>query len=175
MRVIGVTGFSGVGKDVVADAILGHVQARRNITTRKLGFSDLLMATATEMGWDGSREGEGRILLQDLGKALRTVKHDGLICAVDRKLDLARHDGCALAVVTGVRFAAEGEFLAGDDWMARIIRVDRPEYGPVNMDLTELGVDHVHHDVHIYNDGTLRVLQAKALDAYYELEALDVF
>jgi hypothetical protein len=119
MILIGITGYAGSGKDVIADYLF-----------KEYGFSNLGMSTALQdiarqqFGWDGKKDERGRCLLQNLGDAGRNYNKDFWINKLRDKInDFALFDTGSREVypkmkpihykfaITGIRYPNEYEFV----------------------------------------------------------------
>lgn len=73
-----VSGKAQSGKDTFAKILMEQYPDAK---IKRFGFADRLKSMALEFGWNGSKEGEGRSFLIDLGQILRgdyTRKEDGV-------------------------------------------------------------------------------------------------
>jgi hypothetical protein len=191
--VIGLTGYSGAGKDEAAKGLVSLGWQRVSFAD---GVRDLAVAANPEFnfgrddgrwrladyveqyGWNDAKQCKPvREFLQDLGVGARNVI--GKIVWVEtarKKMQQAMEAGRNV-VITDVRFPDEATFLAEifmymPNWLktdedGRVVRITRPSVGPVNNHCTETAVDSINPDHTIVNDGTPEELQAK-LVAYAE-------
>lgn len=174
MMLIGLSGYSGSGKDSVGQilvnkhgfqrvafadkiretalAINPEVRLKTDGSSGALGLR--LAALVHLLGWEQAQEHDDvRRLLQHTGDALRGVfGWDILIHATLHKPPFPQ-----ATVVTDVRLPDEAlaiNLLGGEIW-----RVERPGVGPINGHDTEIAMDNWHHDVFIHNDDGLPRLE----------------
>lgn len=139
-RVVGLMGFSGVGKDEAAKGL-------EQLGWTRLAFSQPIEKVARHIGWDGNRNGEGRVLLQRLGNAVREfVDPDAWVRAAERAIDATPGD----VVITGVRFPNEAEMIRHHGGV--LVRIRRPGFErPVNDDVTEMAWHGIAADLVVEN------------------------
>lgn len=160
MRLIGLSGYAGVGKDEVGHTLVMYHEFERR------AFADALKAILYDLdsvvasfvdglGWDDAKRAdeEIRAKLQRLGVACRThIAGDVWVDAC-----LGGLDPNGSYVVTDVRFPNEAQRivdLGGEVW-----RVTRPGVGPVNGHVSESAMDDWAYDMTLENRGTRRELR----------------
>lgn len=77
MFVIMLSGKAQAGKDTFADILLNHIGAQG----KRFSFAGRLKEIAKDFGWNGTKEGEGRSFLIDVGQILRgdyQLRDDGV-------------------------------------------------------------------------------------------------
>lgn len=175
MKVIGLCGYAGAGKDLAAKCLI-------DIGWQRVSFADPLreMALAIDpiiyastrlseivsaFGWDeAKRHPEVRRLLQRLGtEAGRDILGEGIwVDLACLKIRAARLNGANGVVVTDMRFTNEHVALR-DEWHATFVRICRPGVGPVNSHKSDRLLEGfvVHHE--LTNDGTKEELWQKIL------------
>lgn len=179
MRIIGLTGQAGAGKDTAAAMLIEHLSDQHVI---RQGFADALkLSAARALGFDGSldeclalcnglkatgsvitttpagtRVISGRQFLQRYG----TESHRDVFGSdfwIDAVLPVGRDD-CDVLVVSDVRFENEAERIrdrGGEVW-----RVTRPSLANASSHSSEAGLPAHLVDVEIANAGTLEDLRA---------------
>lgn len=164
MIVVGLVGHSQSGKDVVADAMVKGMAEHdpNHVAALKVGFSDAIMEVATILGWDGDRDGAGRLFLQDIGTAIHNVDSDAWLNPVHRAIEDAYTTRSGV-VVTGVRRQSEADFLTSQH-NTTLVRVTRPGCGARNGHSVESEIDGIACNYEIVNNDSLRVLIARAYD-----------
>lgn len=103
MRIVGLKGHIGTGKDTAAAGLIERGWIR-------IAFADPIKRLATGLGWNGTKDPDGRRFLQELGDATK----DALGPDIWVDLAEARIDAHATApgiVVTDVRYPAEAAML----------------------------------------------------------------
>jgi hypothetical protein len=144
--IVGLCGYSGAGKDCAAEGLLAVGWAR-------VGFSDPLKAMAKAMGWNGTKDGAGRILLQSLGMAARHhIDPDVWVQAAERMIDRTPEP----VVMPDTRFDNEVAMIHRRGGL--VVLIDRPGRGPVNGHASE-NVD-LDIDVTLRNDRSPSELRA---------------
>lgn len=180
-RIIGLTGYAGVGKDLVANYLHDKYQYRR------LGVSDPIKELLNKrFGWDQEWwfdrdwkenscgdlgyfcDGDGtetnfspRSWVQWLGTEVgRALDEDIWIRMSSRKITNA--DDRIRWCVADIRFPNEGSYLK-ERWGAsfKCIRILRPGGPHIMNHSSELSVDSVKHDALLMNDGTPAELYEK--------------
>lgn len=155
MKLIGLTGHKGAGKDEVAKLLAEHGYER-------IALADPLKAIATVIGWDGDKSEklpchhcgmlQGRQLLQVLGtEGVREhISSEAWLTAAERLL--GQHER---VVVADIRFLNEATWvrrLGGRIW-----RVLRPGYHG-DGHASEREQDAIRADLSLLNDTTLEHL-----------------
>lgn len=157
MRIIGLSGKAGAGKDTVAKMI---AEANVGGSTFFCPFARALKEKAREMGWNGEKDTNGRVLLQYMGVRERQDDPRYWIKRAFKTID-SFHDKDALVLITDVRFVNEAEAIlkrGGQVW-----RVERPEYEnglseEAKAHSSETELDGYTFNAWIWNDGTLEDL-----------------
>lgn len=180
MKLLGLAGKSGAGKDTLANELTEKYGFIR------VGFADALKESLLALdpviptvygsttinhrlsylvrmhGWEKTKrtEPEVRRLLQvfgtEVGRAV--LGKDAWVHVLDRKLQDMMHSDTKV-VVADVRFRNEAEYIRG--WGGTVVRVDRPEYEEAQGHISER-VDHIPVDHVIYNTGNVKQLVDKA-------------
>ena len=164
-KVIGFCGLAGSGKNEAANAFAGDK------TWTSLAFADAIKRTASMVfGWDGEKDKNGRILLQDIGMAGRKydpniwIKH--IDCMINAGLLLSNsvNDVAENVVITDVRFENEASYIQ-DNLGGIVIRVIRP--GQVlekhHMHVSEVEQWRIRPYITIQNEGTIEQLHNTVL------------
>lgn len=179
MIVVGISGYARTGKDELASVLVeeyGYIRigfadklrdmlyALNPIVQAEFGFEFrdnwhgpgfvMLQEIIDTYGWDGYKKSEFkeeiRRLLQRLGtEAGRQTLWDSIW--VDAAFAKLPPD--AKVVVTDCRFKNEADAIR--DRGGILVRIHRPEVGPINDHISEIGLDSYPFDYHIDNDGTL--------------------
>ena len=172
---IGLTGYAGSGKDTVAEYLIkehGFTRLAFADKVRELayrlnppidyGASDIQWEV-NKQGWDAAKQHpEIRIWLQDIGTSCRDIQGadvwiDALYSGYWALIDDAQPcHNIENVVITDVRFLNEMEWIIGLG--GRIVRVNRPEVGPVNDHPSETELDGWAMDGYIVNDRNLEDL-----------------
>lgn len=126
-----------------------------------VGIEYLRLADAVDaVGWDEAKKlGEIRALAQRYGTEAGRNIH-GSQCWVD--LAMEQLIPGVDYVFTDARFASEVEAIQRAGGI--IVRIDRPGTEPVNTHVSDTGVDDLHVDYTILNDGTIGQLHQRLLD-----------
>lgn len=167
MKIIGITGYAGVGKDAAAGFLtrehgftriafadpLREMLYEQNPLVQNGPFGTLRVQQIVDsLGWDKAKREfpEIRALLQNLGGAVRTVLGESVW--VDNGFLRVRCTSGSVAI-TDCRYANECQRVldsGGEVW-----RIVRPGVGPVNGHSSDAGVpDHLVTRT-ILNDGSL--------------------
>lgn len=144
---LGLSGYAGAGKDEVAKTLVDRGWTR-------VAFADPLKDIASDIGWSGKKDEEGRRLLQNLGVAVREHLGQGSWVEAGEE-QIERTQGPV--VVTDVRFPNEMQMIRRRG--GRIARVVRPGTGPANEHVSEHAVTEEDCDMLIENTGSLDDLQ----------------
>lgn len=189
MILLGLSGYARTGKDTVAKILqdqhgferVSYADALKDMALRINPAVDAwdgremfhLADAVGEDGWEFAKDHypEVREFLQNLGVALReTVDENVWVNLAFRKID--PYSGTGRYVVPDVRFPNEMgaiRFVGG-----RIIRVERPGYGPVNGHVSETALDDAKFDYTLENDGTVTKLEHWCSALVAELEQEDL-
>jgi hypothetical protein len=159
MRIIGLSGKAGSGKDTVAEML---AQIRNPKMTLILPFAYAIKAQAKKLGWNGEKDTNGRVLLQYMGARERKDDPEHWIRQTFETMDLYRRGSQRFEeelvfIITDVRFPNEAEAIhkaGGEVW-----RIKRPGAGlegeaanhPSETEMDEFP----NFDVILSNSGTL--------------------
>lgn len=146
MKIIGLIGLAGSGKDTAADALM--------FTHLRCSFASRLKGIARLLGWDGEKDERGRALLQDLGMAARKYNPDVWINLLKGEV----YPVIQQLVFTDVRFQNEADFVRSIGGV--VVRIVRPGQIAQNHE-SELKQCEVAADIEIVNDGTIADLHNK--------------
>lgn len=167
--VIGISGFKGVGKDTLADALETSVNKLPMIgSIGRFAFASPLYAMMDAflpfIGVDPKKEpttrenkesplpvigGSRRVLLQTLGTEWgRTLDQDFWLKILEARINSSRFD---VVMVTDVRFDNEAKLI--HDRGGFIINIERPGFAPKEH-ASEKGIDPKYVDLTIVSDGT---------------------
>lgn len=168
MKIIGICGYAGSGKDTLADMIMKRLPG-----SRRASFADPMRAMLSALGvpdlWMVDRElkeksipGLGRSyrqLAQTLGTEWGRVCHgeDFWVRALANRLE---REGGKYALIPDVRFPNEAQWVL--DSGGKMIRVVRPNAQPVNPHESEQYVPTLPVNFEVYNTGTLADLSFEA-------------
>lgn len=173
--IYGLVGYAGTGKDTVGRLMVENHNFKRVAFADKL--KELALAVNPDIhngiegiplkswvdwgGWDKAKQDElVRGFLQKLGVAVREVlgKNTWINAAIDTMgtTDLN-------IVITDVRFINEANMIREHfkDEPVRMIRIWRPEHGPLNGHVSETELDLIRCDHNLVNDGTIEDLERK--------------
>jgi len=153
MKIIGIMGDAGSGKDTCAD-IIQRLMHDHNTTAARYSFACPIKRVAKEQfEWNGKKDEAGRQLLIDLGMIGRAYKRD---LWLDKAVEYFRIWDAPYGVVPDVRFANEYDYITQNQGL--IFRVVRPCVEPMD-DESERSLDgFLSHDVWV-NRGSLEELQ----------------
>jgi len=178
IRLIGIAGAAGSGKDTLADYICARHGADR------IALADPIKAILnsifgfTKTSWDDRKWKESavpmighspRVLAQSLGTDWGRALCEDIW--VSKMIGRWRENECPLTVVPDVRFDNEAVFILRSGGM--IIRVDRPDAAPVAQHASEAGVQDQLVHLTINNDGSIEDLH-EAFDRAIVNHILDV-
>lgn len=183
---VGLSGYSGVGKDEVAKVFVdeGYTRLAFADTLRQIAEAidpyvelshtgpdghvyhyrefDRLNNIIKTFGWDKAKNqfADVRRLLQRLGtEAGRNIIHENIW--VDTAFNNCDADKI---VITDVRFPNEADSIKARDGV--LIRINRPGVGPKNDHASETSLEDYPFDYHFDNDGTLEQLQEAVRSAF---------
>jgi hypothetical protein len=147
---VGLVGLAGAGKDTAAFGLMREGWMRK-------GFADRLKMVALELGWDGTKDGKGRKLLQIVGCAVRDYDSNYWVDQAMMRIDPRRP-----YVWTDVRFHNEAKAIKEirKGILVRIVNPACTSDGHVSeTEPLEIVCDH-----EIVNDGSIEQLQTKLLE-----------
>ena len=165
--VIGLSGYARAGKDTVAKIICEYGFEQRSFADPlramlaaldpKLGSHRRVSDLLGFHDWESAKsDPEVRQLLQRLGtEAGRNVLGENIW--IDA---LFRSPSSGRLVVPSVRFPNEAEAIRSRGGI--VVRVTRPDHGPVNRHGSETALDDFDFDAHVLNDGQIDDLHLAA-------------
>lgn len=179
MKIIGLAGCAGSGKDTVADLLLkqhgGYRRAFadpiREAAKAVFGLTDAQMQDRdkkeVEVPYWGRSPREilqllGTESVRDVFGADTWVKSAELKLAAVLAADAMETRGSELLVYTDVRFPQEAGFIHSKGGV--VVEVHRPGFGPVNEHASDQGLPKICIDFDLMNRGDLSVLEACVLD-----------
>ncbi len=137
MKVIGIMGKAGSGKNTVA-GILAATLVDQGFSAIVDAFGVDIKKCAREAGWDGVKDDTWRRNLQDLGNAMRRKDPDWLIALIDKRSFQAAHD---YIIIADVRMPNEAEWCRRHGVLWHVFGRGGLD-GPAGEDVTErLAVD----------------------------------
>lgn len=146
---LGLCGYAHSGKDAFASYLCETGEWTR------VAFADPIKDVAYAIGWNGEKDDEGRVLLQDLGVGIRkNLFEDVWVTKAEETIDRLKTS----VVVTDARFPNEIEMIRRRG--GRLIWMDRPGVGPINGHISEHAVKPEDTDAVFDNDGTLADMDA---------------
>lgn len=177
MKLIGVTGFKGSGKDAIGDimcqkkgymkfAFAAPVKSMAYVLLQNLDYTqnDILLALhgsieQKEKQIPGLVEGvTPRRIMQILGTETRDLLDRNLWTKI-LEIKLQKLPACTSVVICDVRFEHEVEMI--QKLGGKIIKVIRPGVDLLSDHASETEIPHLHWDAVIHNDGTLDDLKEK--------------
>jgi len=144
---IGLIGLAGSGKDTAAKALI-------KAGYHRVAFADELKSLAHYFGWNGEKDDDGRLLLQELGMACRRYDQNFWIRHVSKYIDKTT----VKIVFTDVRFQNEADYVRKRGGI--IVRIVRPGIISGNHE-SELNQSEIAADIEIVNDGSIQDLYNK--------------
>ena len=178
VRLIGITGLAGTGKDTLAEYIMSRFGAKR------LALADPIKAILNSIfgfpheAWNDRKWKESvlplighspRVLAQTLGTDWGRALNENIW--VSKVLGRWRESMCEFTVIPDVRFDNEAVEILRSGGM--VIRVERAAAEPVAMHQSEQGVQDQLIHLSIKNDGTIQELH-EAFDRAIVRHVLDV-
>jgi ABC-type dipeptide/oligopeptide/nickel transport system ATPase component len=165
MKIIGVIGHAGSGKDTVADLIRDlcrdkHVTVAR--TSLATPIKDVAWRT---FGWDGEKDEKGRQLLIDLGMAGRAYDRDVWL---DQGVRNLTWQNAQINLIPDIRFENEADYIFTHGGI--LIRVIRDSVEPMSHE-SERQLDDYLTPITLTNNGTIEELKA---ELYSELERINL-
>lgn len=151
MKIVGITGYAGSGKDTAAAGLIADGWTR-------IAFADRLKKLATDIGWNGEKDEAGRKLLQALGHQARVhLGWNVWVEAAAQDIFEAFKGGAPGVVVTDVRYWNEADWIGQHG--GHVIRIDRPGVEPANNHAGELAVDKIVPHATLVNNGSPEDIQ----------------
>lgn len=120
MKIIGIMGWAGSGKDTVANVILTILGENKHKAIRR-SMARPVKEIAYFIGWDGEKDDVGRRLLQDIGMSGRAYVKDVWLNKTRRYLDFHNHN-VEYAVIPDVRFENEADWCMQHGTLIRVVR-----------------------------------------------------
>ena len=160
MKIIGIIGHAGSGKDEVATLL----QELLPDTCRR-SLAQPIKEIARRFGWDGKKDAKGRQLLMDLGMAGRAYDRDVWLTKCVTHFYFWNKP---ISIIPDVRFENEADHIFTTGGI--LIRVIRDSVEPMNH-VSERGLDDYITAITLHNNGTLEELKA---ELYSELERLGI-
>lgn len=126
MKIIGIVGYAGSGKDTVASLLALKLKPK---TSKIVHFADPLKNIATNLGWNGKKDKKGRKLLQLLGTDVCRDCIDGeyWVKCMQEVISRETVKGTHYLLMPDVRFANEAEMF--QDTNSRLFVIKRPVKG----------------------------------------------
>lgn len=182
MKLIGLTGPKGSGKDTVADMLVERMDK-----TVKRSLAEPLYRMVAEMTGVGVEDLENverketpirlldltpRYLLQTLGTewGRNILGNDIWIRVLDRALEWDRDIGRRAVVVSDVRFANEAAWVRDTGVLVHIVR-DATAYDQDDSHVSEAGVVRTEDDFVLFNTGSLDDLRSAVARLAVDIEA----
>lgn len=155
MKIIGIMGLAGSGKDTLADLLITQLPL-----AKKFNLADPLKGICREMGWDGNKDEKGRKLLQQVGVLAREcIGEDVWLKKARSAADTAHMLGRQFFIVPDIRFHNEKDWILQQGGM--LLLIVRPGIQPMGHVSEQLPLED-HSCPFILNDGTLEDLLGKA-------------
>jgi hypothetical protein len=190
--IVGLTGFSGSGKDTFAKSMalrggfhrvafadklkeLAAVQDLAYVSdTPEVSGNHRMRLLSREValhGWDvAKQDSEVRQFLQELGTAHREVFGEDFWVRAAMPQIRALQLECKSIVITDVRYANEVAYVQSQGGF--VIRIERPDVHAVNDHISDAGVVDLEVDETIMNDGSVASLGRKASQLIARLKGL---
>jgi hypothetical protein len=150
-RIIGLCGYARSGKDTAAEGLI-------EIGWTRVALADPLKRVALAIGWDGEKDEPGRVLLQNLGQAVREhIAPDAWITALLTAAERVHGD----VVVTDVRYPNEAAAIR--DQGGYLVQIVRPGVGPANEHASE-DVAALHPEFVLRNAADAFAIQGQLVD-----------
>lgn len=170
--IIGLSGYSGSGKDEIAKILISQFGYRRvafadnirniiydlnPVVMVDVNYKDITIKDLVDRdGWDITKKNkEVRRLLQFLGEASRRHLNENIW--VDSALSLL--DSKENIVITDVRYVNEITFIKNRFLNSQVWRVKRTNVSPVNGHISETELEHYKVDQILQNNGSLEDLR----------------
>lgn len=161
MRLVVLTGKARSGKDTVAEFIRKIIGSKLDVQV--VGFADAVKEAAFRTGWDGTKNTNGRSLLQFIGMRQRQENQDFWVYKLSDRIR-ARDTLDKLWVVVDCRFLNEASWarFAG----GKLVRILRPNFDNGLTDVqkqhpSETEMDSCVVDWTVFNEGSLEELEDK--------------
>lgn len=167
-KVLLISGHARHGKDTLGVYIKGELE-RRKKTAVIIHYGDLLKYICKEyFNWDGGKDDYGRSLLQFIGTSVvREQKPNYWVDFVCGFLEV--FDGVwDYAIIPDVRFPNEIIEVIDKGFHAKHIRIERTDFdngltSAQRKHISETALDYVIPNYLVKNDGTLEILNEKAI------------
>lgn len=175
--IIGLSGYSGSGKDEVAKILVrqGFIRIgiadgvkdflydlNPTVTHPESGLRWSLRRLVNSKGWDVIKDyPEVRGLLQRTATATRAIDLDFWIDVLQEKLNAINN-----YIIPDVRYPNEREWIMSQSWP--VWRVNRPNLGPKNDHESETALDGYFFDAYITNSKGLDYLERQVSEVSYE-------
>jgi hypothetical protein len=160
MKIIGISGKKGSGKDTVADIL---ISLHREIKIGKVGFASALKAEVSRaIGLPNffidNHKDNFRLILQGWGTDFRRKMYgeDYWLKKMDQALAMFESVKYDVVIIPDVRFLNEAKYIK--DQGGLLIRVIRPMSGPIDIHPSEIELDDSQFDTTIYNNKDLNSL-----------------
>lgn len=184
-RIVGLSGYANVGKDVVGDILVSGFGFERrsvgDVVFDVLAEVDPVLVSTDpsdplhnrrmsewidQRGYEPTKvlSEDFRPMMQRLGGACRAAFGDDVL------MDAVLANCPGRMVMTSTRRINEAEAIRSKG--GQVWRIERPGFGPINGHVTETELDDYDFDVVIVNDGSIEDLRVKVNEA---LEGLLVF
>ena len=157
MKIIGISGKKGSGKDTVADIL---INLHKETKIGKVGFasaikSEISRAIGLPAFFIDNHKDNFRLILQGWGTDFRRklYSEDYWLKKMDQALVLFESVGYSVVIIPDVRFLNEVKYVKDKDGL--LIRVTRPMSGPIDIHQSETELDDSTFDVTINNDKDL--------------------
>lgn len=178
MRIIGISGKAGHGKDTVGNFLRAELEAlgKSVLTTH---YADLLKYICTNFfGWDGNKDEEGRSLLQWVGTEIKRAQHTDYVANFICDILSTFPNRWDYVLIPDVRFPNEIEVPISRGFDFIHLRVTRPNFNsgltPEQLThQTEVALDTAVPDVVISNTADLATLRAQVIALARLLESHD--
>ena len=182
---LGLCGYAGCGKDTAAQVLLEEWNFQRvafadPIKKALLALDPLVPAEsgegtvrlsefATGRSWSEVNEfPEVRRLMQVLGTEVGRNLFDPDLWVRLAADKLAGTQSVGSTVVTDVRFPNEARLIKSHG--GHLVRITRPEFGPVNEHVSDRASENWTYDFHLVNDADIPALHQKMRDLVSQLE-----
>lgn len=182
--ILGLCGYAGVGKDTAAEVLLEECGFQRiafadPIKAALLALDPLVPAEdgkthlhlsefSADRDWAEVKEyPEVRRLMQILGTEVGRNIFDPNIWVSLAEKKLLSVMSVGDAVITDVRFPNEARLVKKHGGL--LIRIERPDFGPVNQHVSDRASESWTYDIHLENDSNVANLHRKMKELVDEL------